>query len=43
MAITITGGITISGPLPVTAVTSGLVLNLDAGDAASYPGSAQNG
>jgi hypothetical protein len=36
---TITGGITISGPLPVTAVTSGLVLNLDAGDAASYPGS----
>jgi hypothetical protein len=37
--ITITGGITISGPPPVTAVTSGLVLNLDAGNVASYPGS----
>ena len=34
--ITITGGITINGSPPVTA---GLVLNLDAGDAASYPGS----
>ena len=34
--ITITGGITINGSPPVTA---GLVLNLDAGNAASYPGS----
>ena len=34
--ITITGGITINGSPPVTA---GLVLNLDAGNVASYPGS----
>ena len=42
MAITITDGITITGGITINGsptVTAGLVLNLDAGNAASYPGS----
>jgi hypothetical protein len=39
MSIIISNGFTITPTVRITAVTTNLVLSLDAGDAASYPGS----
>jgi hypothetical protein len=48
MAITIGPGITVGAgvaitPAPASIVTTGLVLSLDAGNPASYPGSGTHG